>query len=152
MEVLEKHTIKHNQLQTIQIECKNLRLDREERLQFLSDHFGREILTTKDLTTQEADDLIYFFKTGHRTQNNWGLFDKNKFPKERSRLFSYMYQAQWVVANQSSRWMEVPDLERLSNFLKSPKSPVNKPVKKFTKTDWNKINHAFRNIAKGLYK
>ncbi|WBX72919.1 hypothetical protein PG913_08380 [Tenacibaculum pacificus] len=61
-----------------------------------------------------------------------------------------MYQAQWTVLNE--RHGEVPDIERLSNFLKSPKSPVNKPLKQWEKEEWEKILHVFKNIIKLTYK
>ncbi|MCI2229559.1 hypothetical protein MC378_10305 [Polaribacter sp. MSW13] len=142
--------ISKKQIQQIQIILSKRELDREERLQFLSDHFNREITTTKDLTFVEAEDLIYFLNTGKKSNSNWAFFDKSKFVSERKLLFSYLYQAQWVTKKEG--YTEVPDLERLSNFLKSPKSPVKKPLKKFEKQDWSKLLQAFRNIVKGTYK
>jgi hypothetical protein len=142
--------ISSKQIQQVQTILSKQELDRDERLQFLSTHFKREITTTKDLTSIEADDLIYFLNTGKKTTSNWAFFDKAKFSSERKLLWSYLYQAQWVVKNE--KYNEVPDLERLSNFLKSPKSPVNKPLKKWNKAEWSKILHAFRNIVKFQYK
>ncbi len=142
--------IDKKQIQQIQTILSKQELDREERLQFLSDHFKREITTTKELTFIEAEDLIYFLNTGKKSNSNWAFFHHDKFVSERKLLFSYMYQAQWTT--KALRYNEVPDLERLSNFLKSPKSPVAKPLKKFEKKDWSKLLHAFRNIVKGTYK
>ena len=123
--------------------------DRDDRLDFISDFLNREIKTTKDLTAIEADDLIYFLNTGKKTTANWAFFDKDKFVSERKLLWSYLYQAQWTIPHQTLT--EVPDLERLSTFLKSNKSPVHKPLKQFKKEDWEKILHAFRNIVKYTY-
>ncbi len=123
---------------------------RNERLEFLSGFFQRQVKSTKELNIIEADDLIYFLNTGKVNDNNWAYFDKSKFPSERKMLFSLLYQAQWTVPNE--RHNEVPDLERLSNFLKSARSPVNKPLKQFEKEDWKKIIHAFTQIVKFTHK
>lgn len=142
--------IQPNQIKQIQTIMSSRFTDRDERLDFISTFLGREITTTKDLTTVEAHGLIYYLNTGKKSTANWAFFDKDKFVSERKLLFSYLYQAQWVVKNDT--YSEVPDLERLSNFLMSSKSPVNKPLKQFKKEDWSKILQAFRNIAKGTYK
>ena len=142
--------IENKQIQQIQTILSKRALDRDERLDFISATLGREVTTTKELTSVEADDFIYFLNTGKKPTSNWAFFSPDKFVSERKLLFSYMYQAQWVTKNE--KHYEVPDLERLSNFLKSPKSPVNKPLKQFDKKDWSKIIHVFRNIVKGTYK
>lgn len=142
--------IQKPQIKQIQTILSKQELDREERLQFLSTHFDREIATTKDLSAIEADDLIYFLNTGKKSTQNWAFFDKTKFTTQRKYLWSLLYQAQWVVKN--DKYNEVPDLERLSNFIKSPKSPVHKPLKEWNADEWSKIIFVFENIAKGTYK
>jgi hypothetical protein len=142
--------ITKKQIQQIQTILSKRDLDREERLQFLSDKLQREITTTKDLTFVEAEELIYFLNTGKTTQANWAFFDKFKYVEERRKLFSLMHQAQWVT--QKEGYNEIPDLVRLSNFLKSPKSPVKKPLKQFDKIEWEKLIKAFTNIVRGTYK
>lgn len=141
-------TIEKIQLVRIQTAMKDL--SREQRLDKISLIVGREITTTKELNTEEAGVLINALTVSNYTQNNWAFFEKDKFVSERKLLFSYLHQAQWVKPHPDRG--EVPDLERLSNFLKSPKSPVNKPLKKFEKKDWSKLIAAFRNIVKGTYK
>ncbi len=79
---------------------------------------------------------------------NWGLFDKNN--SQHRNILSLMRQAQWV--KQSEKWGEVADLERLSNFLKSDKSPVKKPLKKMTTEEVSKIITALEGIVKSRYK
>ncbi len=123
---------------------------RDERLDFMSGFFSREIESTKDLTSVEADDFIYFLNTGKVSNNNWAYFDKSKFTSERKLLWSYLYQAQWTVSN--DRHGEVPDLERLSAFIKSKNSPVNKPLKLWKKQDWEKILYVFLQIVKFEHK
>jgi len=142
--------IQPRQIKQIQTIMSSRFTDRDERLDFISALFEKEVNSTKDLRSIEADDLIYYLNTGKKATANWAFFDKTKFSSERRLLFSYLYQAQWTMPHETRT--EVPDLERLSNFLKSAKSPVNKPLKEWEKADWSKLLHAFRNIAKGTYK
>lgn len=121
---------------------------REERLGFVSDFFEREVNSTKELSKVEADELLYFLNTGKTKNYDWGFFD-NQNQKHRT-ILSLMRQAQWVVPNE--RHGEVPDLERLSNFLKSPKSPVNKPLRSMNPKELSKIIIAFKGIVEHRYK
>lgn len=144
--------IEPKQIQQIQISMKRTHTNREERLHFMSEIIGREINSTKDLTKIEADELLnYLYKDKH-IRDNWASFDlkTEKYPKKRKVLFSLLHQAQWVVPNE--RHNEVPDLERLSNFLKSPKSPVNKPLMEMNKNEWEKMIACFTSITRKLYK
>lgn len=83
----------------------------------------------------------------HET-GNWGLFDKNN--QQHKTILSLLRQAQWVVKN--DKWGEVPDINRLSAFLKSDKSPVNKPLKKMEHLEVSKIIEALKGIVKSKYK
>jgi hypothetical protein len=87
---------------------------------------------------------------GGRThsKSNWGLFDKNN--KQHLTILAQMRTAQWVVP--SDKYGEVPDLERLSDWLKSDKSPVNKPLKKMQPWEVSKIIEAMKGIVKSIYK
>lgn len=80
--------------------------------------------------------------------DNWGLFDKNN--QQHKTLLSQMRTAQWTVPHE--KWGEVPDVNRLSTFLKSDKSPVNKPLKKMKPCEVSKIIEAFKGIVKSKYK
>ncbi|PWA10946.1 hypothetical protein [Flavobacterium laiguense] len=88
--------------------------------------------------------------TGGRThsKSNWGLFDKNN--QQHKTILSLMRQAQWTVPN--GKWGEVADMPRLSDFLKSDKSPINKPLKKMEPYEVSKIIEAFKGIVKSKYK
>jgi hypothetical protein len=79
---------------------------------------------------------------------NWGLFDKTN--QQHKTVLSLMRQAQWTVP--SDKWGEVPDLNRLSDFLKSDKSPVNLPLKKMKPEAVSKIIEALKGIVKSKYK
>ncbi|MFE3849111.1 hypothetical protein ACFX5D_14150 [Flavobacterium sp. LB3P45] len=87
---------------------------------------------------------------GGRTKgkSNWGLFDKNN--QQHKTILSLLRQAQWVVPN--GKWGEVPDINRLSDFLKSDNSPINKPLKKMEPAEVSKIIEAFKGIVKSKYK
>ncbi len=87
---------------------------------------------------------------GGRTysKSNWGLFDKNN--QQHKTILSLLRQAQWVVTN--DKWGEVPDINKLSDFLKSDKSPVNKPLKDMGLQEVSKIIEAFKGIVKSTYK
>ena len=52
----------------------------------------------------------------------------------------------------NGKWGEVPDINRLSEFLKSDKSPVNKPLKKMEPLEVSKIIEALKGIVKSKYK
>lgn len=82
------------------------------------------------------------------SKSNWGLFDKNN--QQHKTILSLLRQAQWVVPNE--RYGEVPDLNRLSDFLKSDKSPVNKPLKNMETLEVSKIIEALKGIVKSKYK
>lgn len=82
------------------------------------------------------------------SKSNWGLFGKDN--QQHKTILSLLRQAQWVVKN--DKWGEVPDITRLSEFLKSDKSPVNKPLKNMEPTEVSKIIEAFKGIVKSKYK
>ena len=142
--------ITKTQIKQIQTIMSSRFPDRDDRLNYTSAFLEREIKSTKDLSQIEADEFINFLNTGKKEPANWGYFEIEKFPGERKTLFSLMYQAQWTKAHEIVK--EVPDLDRLSNFLKSKKSPVHKPLKQFEKADWSKLIAVFTNIVKGTYK
>ncbi len=79
---------------------------------------------------------------------NWAIFDKNN--TQHKTILSLLRQAQWVVSH--PRHGEVADLQRLSTFLKSNKSPINKPLKLMTPEETSKIIQAIKGIVKSKYK
>ena len=141
------NTIENTQLVRIQTVLSKRCQDRESRLAFLSTFFNRDVSSTKELSKIEADDLIYFLNTGSYKDNHWGYFDNNN--TQHRTVLSLMRQAGWLVEN--DRHGEVPDIKRLSDFLKSSKSPVNKPLKEMTPQQLSKIIIAFEGIVKHKY-
>jgi hypothetical protein len=81
-------------------------------------------------------------------KSNWGLFDKNN--QQHKYLRSLCVQAKWVVENE--KWGEVADLEKLSDFLKSNKCPVNMPLKKMSPEEVSKVIIALEAIVSFIYK
>jgi len=84
----------------------------------------------------------------HGRQSKWGLFDKNN--QQHKTVLSLLRQAQWTIPN--NKWGEVADLNRFSEFLKSDKSPVKKPLKKMEPSEVSKIIIALEGIIRHTYK
>lgn len=78
----------------------------------------------------------------------WGLFDKDN--KKHRTILSQLRTLQWVVPHE--RWGEVPDINRLSDFLKSDKSPINKPLMDMKPQEVSKIISCFDSIITKHYK
>ena len=112
--------------------------------------------TKPRIYTGEGSPVDDYFKPTAQTpkssqnqeKSNWGLFDKNS--QQHKTLLSLLRQAQWTMPNE--KWGEVADLPRLSEFLKSDKSPINKPLKKMEPWEVSKIIEAFKGIVKSKYK
>jgi hypothetical protein len=83
-----------------------------------------------------------------QAKQNWASFDKTN-PKHKV-ILSLLYQMQWVKP--SEKWGEVPDIERLSNFLQSDKSPVKKKLKDMEPQELEKLITALSGIVKHRYK
>lgn len=81
-------------------------------------------------------------------QGNWALFNKSN-PKHLL-ILSLVRQAQWTVANEKHG--EVADLNRLSSWLKSERSPVNKPLLKMDAHEIERIIAALSGIVKSIFK
>ncbi|WP_271783894.1 hypothetical protein [Aquimarina algiphila] len=71
----------------------------------------------------------------NKETTNWALFDKKN--KAHMNILSLLRQLEWTKPH--DRYGEVADLKRLSNWLKSEKSPVNKPLMDLEKHEVSKI-------------
>lgn len=81
----------------------------------------------------------------------WGVFTKSKpDPVKRSVLFSLMHQANWTKPH--SKFGKVPDMDRLSAFLQSDKSPISKNLKDMQPEEMEKLIKAFKGIVKSTWK
>lgn len=89
-----------------------------------------------------------YFKPNKTKNDNWAIFSK-KNPQHMN-ILSLARQAQWTIP--SKKYGEVADLERISTFLKSDKSPVKKPLKDMEPEELSKVIHAFKGIVKSVFK
>lgn len=72
-------------------------------------------------------------------QQNWGFFDKDN--QQHRTILSQLRSLDWVTQTDNNR--QFPDILRLSDFLKSDKSPINKPLKRMTQQELSKIISCF---------
>lgn len=143
------------QINTINRNC-NWNVDiKEEWVQWATGDVNRTSL--KSLTQAQAVKIIrqqspLAPEGGTSTSNSplggWGAFDKNN--KQHYNLLSQLRTLQWTI--HSEKWGEVADLERLSNFLKSDKSPVQKPLKQMDPGEVSKVIEAFKSMVRKMYK
>ncbi len=89
-----------------------------------------------------------YFSAEPQKNENWGLFDKNN--NQHRTVMSHLYTAQWTVQNEAGR--EIPDLLRFSDWLKSEKSPVRKPLMDMTSKEISKIIVALGGIIEHKFK
>lgn len=81
-------------------------------------------------------------------KSNWGLFDKDN--QQHKALRSQLHTLQWTKKH--DRHGEVADIDRLSDFLKSDKSPVKKPLKQMTPEEVSKIIECFKSMVRKTYR
>lgn len=81
-------------------------------------------------------------------QKNWGLFDNNNL--QHKAILSQLRALEWTVEN--GKWGEVADISRLSDFLKSDKSPINKPLKEMDQAELSKMISCFESMVTKKYK
>lgn len=136
------------QIKRIMANC-NYNVDmKNEWVQWATEDVNRTSL--KSITQEQAVKIIRQ-QTGDvkpEADENWGAFDKDN--QQHRAILSHMRTAQWT--KQNDKWGEVPDLLRLSDFLKSDKSPINKPLKKMEPWEVSKVIEAFKGIVKSTYK
>ena len=99
--------------------------------------------STKDLTLNQANELIVRLGGQAIKYENWAFFDfkngKHKY------ILSLCLQNGWSVFSQKYQ-KEIADTYRLSEFLKSDKSPVKKPLNKMTSTEVSKLIYVLEKI------
>lgn len=100
--------------------------------------------STKDLTFGQANELIEKLGGTPINYDNWAFFDYKK--ASHRNILSLCIQNNWQVWN-NKKGDYVADLFRLSEWLKSVKSPVKKPLNKMTSKEVSKIIVALENMA-----
>ena len=135
----QKKRIMHNC--NYQVEIKN------EWVQWVTGDTNRTSLSG---ITQAQAVRILKQQTGDTTEaveksvENWGVFDKEN--AQHRYILSILRQANIVV--KSEKWGEIPDMSGFFNrFLRSPKSPVKKPLKQMSPTEVSKIITALEGVS-----
>lgn len=102
--------------------------DAELKKELVSQFSDGRTTTSLELTEKEANHIIY------RLQN-WANFDSGN--SQHRYILSLCIQKGWT--RHSDKYGQIADLERLSGFLKSKRSPVRMPLLQMTKTECSKI-------------
>ena len=80
------------------------------------------------------------------TSDNWGAFDNDN--KQHRTIMALCRNRQWVKPDDKHPSGEVADMDgAFSNFLKSARSPVQKPLKQMTTKEVSKIIVAMGGIV-----
>ena len=100
--------------------------------------------STKDLTFVQANELIIRFGGSPLTYDHWGIFDYKK--GSHRMILSLLNQMGWQTFSTKHRGM-IADMQRFSEWLKSNKSPVKKPLHKMSPREVSKIITALENMV-----
>ena len=98
--------------------------------------------TAKDLTMFQASALKKKLVT------NWASFKINN--KQHRYILSLMHQLGWTKPYDKGG--DRPDMARLSDFLKSKKSPVPKPLQEMSAVETSKLISCLESIIEKKYK
>lgn len=144
-----KATAKQKQLIHVNAPTRDIK---EEFVQWATESV--EKISCNDLSFDQANKII--IQLGKQpvkaakedTPLFWGYFDRNQ--KQHLQIQSLLHQIRWTTPH--PKFGKVPDLSRFGSWLQSDKSPVQKPLKKMTSTECNKVINALNGILKSLYK
>ena len=125
--------------------CRYDKAAKEEAVSGISE--GRTTSTT-GLSYTEANTLIVNLGGKPILYDNWAYFDKKK--KNHRQIISLCIQLGWSVKD--DKYGEIADLGRLSQWLKSDKSPVRKKLKQMNNTEVSKIIGALQNMIVKKYE
>lgn len=138
--------ITKQQIQIIQTLLNKRFSERQERLDFLSDFFGMEIKSTKDLTEKQAFQLIRYLKEGKTIDNAFFARFEAQNPQHRA-LLARCHELGWVTGHR-----KYVDLNRLGGWLISKRSPVKKALLEMSHKEVSKVIFAIENMIKSKYK
>lgn len=109
----------------------------------------RNRMTTKPIIYNGSGSAIDNYQSPKpQNHDNWGLFDKNN--SQHKAVLSQLRQLQWTT--KSEKWGEVADINRLSDFLQSDKSPVRKPLKDMDQKEVSKIIECLKSMLIKKFK
>lgn len=97
-----------------------------------------------DLTFIEANQIIVRFGGTPLKYEHWGVFDYKK--TSHRMILSLLRQLGWQTFNEKRRGM-VADMYRFSEWLKSEKAPIQKPLQLMTKIEVSKIITALESMV-----
>lgn len=107
--------------------------------------------STNDLSFDQANAIIKQAGGTQVTQigktDNWAFFNKNN--GKHLYILSLCRQLNWQTPDE--KYGKVVDLNRLSEWLKSDKSPAKKPLQKMKSAELSKVITALENIIKWEY-
>lgn len=110
--------------------------DKETEALHVANVTGNKSVSAKDLTMHQATNLIKTLTC------NWAVFDAKN--TQHRYIMSLMQQIGWSKPHPT--YNTVADMARLNNFLKSKKSPVNKPLQNMNKTELSKLISCFESM------
>lgn len=123
---------------------------KEEWVQWATDDVTKT--STHDLTFAQANAIIKQAGctpvTSKGKTDNWAFFDNNN--SKHRYILSLCRQLDWQVADE--KYGKIVNLNRLSEWLKSKRSPVNKPLQKQTPGQLSKTITALEGIIKSEYR
>lgn len=139
--------IEPTQIKLLQAICSGKFSSREDRLEFFSEFLDKEVESTKQLTKEDGDDLITYFKTGRVRDNTaYALFNKDN--KKHLKILSLAKELDWIDPK-----TDYADLNRLGGWLKSIRCPVQgKRLKEMSYPELSKVIKALENMVQFKWK
>ncbi|MFJ1412474.1 hypothetical protein [Capnocytophaga canimorsus] len=137
-----------DQIKTIQtIFSSKKKLDRDERLAYISGFFQQDIKSLKDLTKIQAIHLTRHLNGEETKQFQIYAYFDTQNPQHRA-LLARCHELGWVQEENPN----FVDLNRLGGWLISKRSPVKKALQDMSHKEVSKIIFAIENMIKGKYK
>lgn len=139
------------QKKAIRRNCKYDVNIKEELVQWATEDNNKTSLN--DLSFEQAEKILCAQEGRQRAGNrkreteNWGMFDKNN--SKHKYILSLLRQLGLV---KELKGRDVADIDKLSDWLKSDRSPVRKPLKKMNEQEVSKVIHALEEIIKKKWK
>jgi len=139
--------INSKQIQIIQSICSGKFSNRDERLEFFSEFLFRTVESTKDLSKNEADDIITFLQTGQVSDyTSYALFYKSN-PRH-MKILSLARELDWIDEKTG-----YADLQRLGGWIRSARCPVqDKKLKDMNYHEISKVIKALENMVQSKWK
>ena len=135
--------ISTRQLKILQSLLVRMFKDREARLAFLSSLVCRELGSSKELTEDEAFEVLDWLKYNYSKE---AQFDSHN--TQHLSLLAKCHELGWVREDNP----KIPDLGRLGRFLLSKRCPVQKPLKEMTTKEVSKVIGALEKIIEKRYE